>query len=104
MGAVFTVLYMLGKLEQWQLLWRSGGPLPQSLAVTVSMQCAIVSVLFLIGFGAGWFISDRPLALTLTRFDAAIAGAQTGAPELVGHRDAAIGHGRRARNGLWPWI
>ncbi len=74
LGAVFSVLHILGRLEQWWEHWRViGPPMLWSLALTVPIQCVLVAVLYLIGFGVGSLIDDRPRAAALTNFDSAIA-------------------------------
>ena len=52
-GAVFTPLYAIGKWRQWRAAWRAGGFGKVALAVLVALpiQCLLVGVLYLLGFG-----------------------------------------------------
>lgn len=74
-GAVFTVLYVHGKLQQWGRLLAERGwaPVLRGLLATAPIQIILAGLVYLVGYGLGSLIGDAPLAGELTDFDLRLA-------------------------------
>lgn len=85
-GVVFTVLYVQGKLPQWSLLLRTKGfaAVALSLCVTYPIQLVLAGVFFLVGYGLGAIVGDRPMATALEPFDYYLAAALLVPAFLIG--------------------
>ncbi|MGH1419502.1 MAG: hypothetical protein ACRBCJ_11645 [Hyphomicrobiaceae bacterium] len=76
-AVVFVVLYAFGKLPQWIALWdRKGlGGILFAVLVTFPVQIFLAGLFYLVGFGLGAMIDDRPGVDGLTAFDIQLAAA-----------------------------
>lgn len=72
----FTVLYVGGKLAQWQMLARMNGAAAvlKALLVTLPIQGIVSGLFYLVGVGIGAIAGQRAFADRLDGFDAALAG------------------------------
>lgn len=89
LGVAYTVSFVFGRWRRWQVAARSG-MLAKAMAVvplTLLIQCVLVGVLYLIGYGVGAMLGERvgfePLALNTDVLWAACLGFGAGLAGLV---------------------
>ena len=86
LGAAFALAYVGGKRPAWQLAWRQGGPIAivRAFALTTVIQTVVVTVFYLIGYGAAAIFDANQPPHPLARIDGLVAAVLGGLGLLVG--------------------
>ena len=102
LGAAFVPLYAIGKWSQWAAAWRDGGPARIALAAltTFPIQCLLVAIGYLLGYGLGALIDPGRTSTTLEAWDLWFA-ASVFAYGAIGGASATIIEARSPTAAAW---